>query len=680
MNKRMLSLALSAALGLSLLILPSLAATTGDVDEAVAVLSGLGIVSGYSDGLYHPEDRVTRAQFCKLAILCEGHEDQAAGSAVRTLFSDVPASHWASAYVNLAYEEGLMAGRGDGSFGPDDSVTVDEALTVCLRLLGYAGEDIGPFWPEDYLAKARKVGLWEGLSVQAGQKLDRGEAALLLYRLLQLPSAQGRTFGLGLGASCVEDAVLLSNDAQAADGTLHTAWVYANGALGWYEQAAGIDDTLVRRQGTLLLDKTGKVRGFLPDDSVYKTVRVETATAAALTDPAGNRYTVSASTPVILDEEKTAYSAVWYELEDREVTLYYAESGGVTLVTASDARQYEGTLLTGYYENAQPNASAPSSVTLLGHSFAVAEDAAGLSGLSVGDKITVSLNGSGEILRAWSAEEKKTTVVAVLNSASRGTLTHVSGLSLSAEISNSAKAEELEGCLVRVNPSGMGKCSVTALSGGTGQKLDVKGRTLGSLPLADRVKIYDEVGSAPVVEVEWEDILTDTVAADKIAYAGTNEKGEVDVLLLKNVTGDGYTYGIYRTATASSGQKNSADYSEWKTIAIENGEGTSPYCAGTQEIRSGTFGGMAVTAGGKIAGIRSLTKVDGVSRSAFDGEDYVVLEDIRVPIAGNVQVYNGDNGAWIDLAAARGYADTMTVYYSGTLGGDAKARVIVVGG
>lgn len=42
-------------------------------------------------------------------------------------------------------------------------------------------------------------------------------------------------------------------------------------------------------------------------------------------------------------------------------------------------------------------------------------------------------------------------------------------------------------------------------------------------------------------------------------------------------------------------------------------------------------------------------------------------------------VYNDDNGTWIDLATAKGYDETLTVYYSGTLGGNAKVRVIAVG-
>ncbi|MEA4953938.1 MAG: S-layer homology domain-containing protein [Pseudoflavonifractor sp.] len=680
MYKRILALTLSVVLALSLTTLPAAAATTGDVDEAVAVLTGLGIVSGCSDGLYHPGDGLTRAQFCKLAVLAEGHGDQVAGSAYRALFSDVPGESWAASYINLAYEEGLVAGKGNGTFGPDETVTLAQAVTVSLRLLGYTDDNIGPFWPEDYLSKASKLGLLDGLSASGNDALTRGQAALLLYNLLQQPDSDGDTFALGLGVSSVENAILLDNNDEAEDGTLHTAYVYAKEKLTWYEQATAISDSLVHRRGTLLLNKTGKVCGFLPDDSTLKTAQAETVTASTVTDTNGNRYTISGSTPVVADDEMTAYSSVWYEMEGRTLTFYYAESGGITLVTASDTETYDGTLLTGYYEAANPNASDPNTVTLLGHTFDVADGASGLSGLAVGDKITIALNGSGEVIRAWASSEKRTDVVAVLNSASKGTFTHVSGLSLSAEISNTSTASSLEGCLVRVSASEIGKCSVSALSGGVSGKLNVAARTLGTVSLSENVKIYDQVSSAPAVEIELSDILTETVSANEITYAGTNASGEVDIILLNNVTGDAYTYGIYRVSKVTGGTKGSDDYYEYKTLALESAEGTSAYCATIDTVRSDTVGGLAVTADKKIAGLASVTKVADVFRSAFDGKDAVVLNDVRVPIASDVQVYNDDSDQWITLAEAKGYSETLTVYYSGTLGGDAKVRVIVTSG
>ena len=71
MKQRILALLLAAGLCLGLIAAaPALAfsdVSGEELSEAVEVLSGLGIVSGYSDGSYHPDDALTRAQFCKLA-------------------------------------------------------------------------------------------------------------------------------------------------------------------------------------------------------------------------------------------------------------------------------------------------------------------------------------------------------------------------------------------------------------------------------------------------------------------------------------------------------------------------------------------------------------------------------------------------------------------------------------
>ena len=83
MKQRILALLLAAGLCLGLITAaPALAFSDVSGEE----LSDLGIVSGYSDGSYHPDDALTRAQFCKLAILTEGHGDQARGRLPHPVF------------------------------------------------------------------------------------------------------------------------------------------------------------------------------------------------------------------------------------------------------------------------------------------------------------------------------------------------------------------------------------------------------------------------------------------------------------------------------------------------------------------------------------------------------------------------------------------------------------------
>ena len=677
-------LAVAACLGVIASFVPGALAfsdvTDAGMSEAVEVLSGLGIVDGYSDGGYHPEETLTRAQFCKLAILAEGHGDQASSSAYRPLFSDVPGSSWAAPYVNLAYSEGLISGYGDGTFGPDDPVTMGQAVTIVLRLMGYTDEDIGPFWPQDYLSAAAGLGLTDGISKSSGQSITRGEAALLLYAMLQSDDAEGRAYVTRLCTSYLEDTVVLDNDDEADDGTGATALVYTGGNLANYEQSSAVPDALLGKRGTLLLDQTGRVSGFLPDGTVSRSITVEEATAAALTDSSGRSYAVSSTTAVVLDGEKTTYSAAWYELEDRDaVVIYYTDSGSIDLVTASGGGRYDGLLLTGFYENAVPNTANPTQIQLLGVEFEVADSAlADVQDCEVGDKVTVSLNAAGEVTALWPATEKRTELYGVLNSTGEGgTVTLTSGLTIQGEVSTMSAQT---GNLVRVSSSGIGTLSVTAVPERTaGGKLNVASATLGTTPLAEDVAIYERVEDSTVVSLELEDILQDSVAVSKIDFYATNEEGEISVLLLNDVTGNAYTYGrltFGQEAVPSLDEGGSDTYNQ--TIGVENSssDGSQMYVSG---LNAGypTYGGIAVTADGKVAALAELTRVAGVSRSDFDGTDYVVVDGLKAPIAHNVQVYNTETEQWTTLEEAKSYASSFTVYYDRTLSDGGQIRIIL---
>ena len=336
MKQKLCALLTAAGLCLTLAVLPAPASAftdiSGDTAAAVEVLYSLGIVSGYSDGAYHPSDGLTRAQFCKLAVLAEGHGDQVTGSAYRTLFSDVPGGHWAAPYINLAYEEGLVSGYGDGTFGPDDPVTVGQAVTVALHLLGYTVEDVGPFWPEDYMSLGEKLGLLDGLSTDPDHALTRGEAALLLYGLLSQTDKEGSDYIDKLCASKVADAVLLDVYAEADDGTTGLVQICTTQGLSYYEPAGEVSEALTGNRGTLLLDKAGEVAGFLPDGTVSRTIALSSVSASGITDTAGSFHSISNSVNVLLDDTLTAYSACWYDLEGRDtVTLYYNKKGTVDL-------------------------------------------------------------------------------------------------------------------------------------------------------------------------------------------------------------------------------------------------------------------------------------------------------------------------------------------------------------
>ena len=674
MNRQICALLTAAGRCMTLVALPAPAAAftdvSGDTAEAVEVLYSLGIVSGYSDGAYHPSDGLTRAQFCKLAVLAEGHGDQVTGSAYRTLFSDVSGSHWAAPYINLAYEEGLVSGYGDGTFGPDDPVTVGQAVTVALHLLGYTTEDVGPFWPEDYMSMGEKLGLLDGISSDPDHALTRGEAALLLYGLLSQTDKEGGDYVDKLCASKVTDAVLLDVDAEADDGTAGLVQICTSQGLSYYEPAEELSSVLTGERGTLLLDKSGEVCGFLPDDTVSRTVTISDVSATGITNASGSFHSISNSVSVLLDDTLTTYGSSWYDLEGRNsVTLYYNKKGTVDLVTASQAVAYEGVTLSGYYEAVSPNASAPDTITLLGIELPVADSGqSSLSQFSVGDRITVTLDGTGEVISAVSYSQQQVSQYGVLGN---GEVVLSCGLTAKGTISSSSAQT---GELVKVTSTGVGKLSVTPAESEVSLSLNLTKNTLGSIPLADNVVIYERVKDSVAVEIDLDDILVSTVSSSKIDFYATDTNGEVNVLLLDDVTGSAYTYGILE-AGEQSGGSGSLSYTN-ATVSVENSAGTSQSYVTGQTVRDGAVGGIAVNGEGKAVSVVTLTQSEDVARSSFDREESVVVDGVRVPISDDVQVYNTDNSTWITLSQAKAYTDTFTIYYSGTLGTDAVVRVI----
>ena len=515
MKKRFLAAVLAALLCAGLA--PSAPAAFTDVTDpetarAVEVLSGLGIVSGDGTGAYYPDSGLTRSQFCKLIVLAGGHGDSVASSAYKTLFSDVPAGRWDAPYVNLAYSEGLVAGYGNGAFGPDDGVTVAQAATIALRLLGYTDADIGPFWPEDYLARAEELGLLEGISSDGDHLLTRGEAAVLLYTLLTMDTAQGAPFYEGLAARTVSSALLTGVDVTADDGTAHTVEVWtASGGVQHYAYVNALSETLIGARGVLLQDESGRAAGFIPDCTATRTVTLASADGSGLTDGDGNVFSVPNSASVLLKGETLTWSDSWYDLRAGDtVVLCYSAAGSIEALWVKERETAAGTVLTGWYEDASPNTAAPDTITVLGAQLPVAEE--GLDSLrdfSIGDKISVTLSGDGEVIAAEAASSGAPPHGG--NPDRRRRRYDLRGVTVSGALS-SGSASALNGRLVRESSPARGKLSVSALgSSDIPGDLDAAAGTLGELELSPDVTVYDQVKGSGAVEVALSDILTGNV-------------------------------------------------------------------------------------------------------------------------------------------------------------------------
>jgi hypothetical protein len=98
--------------------------------QAVSYLNGAGIITGYPDGTFNPENPITKAEFAVIASRFDVLEAGAPG-----IYPDVSESHWAAGYVNNAYAKGWIGGTPGEGFFPDAHITRAQVVALVNRML-----------------------------------------------------------------------------------------------------------------------------------------------------------------------------------------------------------------------------------------------------------------------------------------------------------------------------------------------------------------------------------------------------------------------------------------------------------------------------------------------------------------------------------------------------------------
>ncbi|NYB75394.1 S-layer homology domain-containing protein [Sedimentibacter hydroxybenzoicus DSM 7310] len=154
-----------------------------DYAEAIDTLFALGVITGYEDGTYRPENTVTRAEMAKLMVELLGYGDLVAGS--KSNFVDTQ-GHWADQWIALAAGRGIVIGTGDGKFNPDGIVTYDQVLTMLVRGLGYtdnSNEMKNMTWPTNFKVKAAELNITKNVDMRSANA-DRGGVAQAMFNSL----------------------------------------------------------------------------------------------------------------------------------------------------------------------------------------------------------------------------------------------------------------------------------------------------------------------------------------------------------------------------------------------------------------------------------------------------------------------------------------------------------------
>ena len=159
--------------------------------EVVDTLVALGVVNGYDDGSFKPNGTVTRAEMAKMIyVLRTGNSDASAYNDDKTSFTDI-GSHWARGYIKYCQSLGIIAGKSNTKFCPNDKVTAQEAAKMLLVTLGYDAAKAGltgPSWAAKTNALADENGLLEDVNTSFTAACPRQYAAQLIYNTIFAPT------------------------------------------------------------------------------------------------------------------------------------------------------------------------------------------------------------------------------------------------------------------------------------------------------------------------------------------------------------------------------------------------------------------------------------------------------------------------------------------------------------
>ena len=186
--KKLLALVLALVMTMSLVTISNAAFSDADKishDEAVDVLNTLGVINGMPDGSYNPAGNVTRAEMAKMiSIIMLGDVDASAFVGTATGLTDIK-GHWAEGYIQYCYSQGIIAGRGDGTFAPNANVTAVEAAKMLLGAIGYNATVqgyTGADWAINVTRDAQLSGFYTDLKgLSSNKALTRDEAAQMIY-------------------------------------------------------------------------------------------------------------------------------------------------------------------------------------------------------------------------------------------------------------------------------------------------------------------------------------------------------------------------------------------------------------------------------------------------------------------------------------------------------------------
>lgn len=330
--KKFLALVMATLMILSAAVITTGAADKADYTDAAQHLVALKIMKGDEKGNLMLDNGVTRYQaalFFAQTLSGETKVEVWNADKTSTAFKDVTEYGTAIDYV---YGRKVVAGRGNGVFGPNDPITYQDMLVMAVRALGYETEDMS--YPYGYILAAQKLKLTDNVeNVNYKAALTRGETAQIIWDMLNTVIAvedpiNGKILypdDKGLTETIADKAIerkTMLVDSGYADGEI-------NATITAFVAAADDDDVdTVKIVGTYNTGKQDK-----DGNDIYADVEMEIAVAdLGLTDVAKSEY-LGRDVTIFVDEAAADFEKDYDVIaDDSDAAVVYADFETYTVV------------------------------------------------------------------------------------------------------------------------------------------------------------------------------------------------------------------------------------------------------------------------------------------------------------------------------------------------------------
>lgn len=576
LKKRILSLLLAAVV---LLGSTPAAFAASEVSDSVIeqVVRATGIMVGDASGNMNLDKTVTRAEYAKMLVAASTYKDKVSGVSNLSPFSDVPYTHWAAGYIKTAVAQGWLTGYLDGSYKPDNTVTLEEAATGALKLLGYTTEDFSGSYPYGQLALYESLGLDTKVTASQGTAMTRRNMMYLFYNLLNAETRDGQVYAQTLGYTLNDNGEI--DYLSMVSDTMQGPYV-VEGSLS--DIVSGDNKTVYRNGYASTADAVQKY------DVVYYNDSAIWAYANAVTG------TYQSASPSTSSPTSVTVAGNTYEIETSDAAFALSTLGGlnigdiVTLLLGRDGKVAAALLAdeyatgvagvvtavgTGTYYNAVGNAYTARTITVTATDGASYTYPCSKTSIEEGDLVSIGF-GSAE------------TDVSILKSAS--------------------------------------------LSG------TVSGYSIGSRTMAKDVRILD-VNDTDAVRIYYSRLNGAELDSSDVRYYAENAAGEITDLILRDFTGDLYEYGIITSVSEQSDDMNlSGSYTylldgEKQTLTTSGKTLGASYGPARLTIENGQL--ASVRALSQIRNPDAITQL-GVTK---DGESWLFSDECTVYLYQNTQ-------------------------------------------